>query len=158
MINVCFVCLGNICRSPTAEGVFTKLVRDAGLAHEIVIDSAGTGDFHVGEPADRRARAHARARGYALDSVARQFTAPDFARFDHAVAMDASNLSFLRALTRGHTTRATLTLLRAFDPEGRDSDVPDPYYGGDAGFEEVIDICERSCAGLLAHLRALHDL
>lgn len=155
VVRVCFVCLGNICRSPTAEGVFRHLVREAGLEQRFAVESAGTGAYHVGEPPDRRAAATARERGVALDGSARQFRARDFARFDHVLAMDAENRRELLALAPDAAARAKVSLLRAFDPDAPpDADVPDPYYGGDGGFDTVFDICEAACRGLLARLRA----
>ena len=150
MKRVLFVCLGNICRSPTAEGVFRKLVEDAGLRDEFYIDSAGTGGWHVGDPPDRRMRAAAKKRGYQLDSVARQVEPGDFEKFDHIVAMDRSNYEDLLAICpKEHQHK--IVLLRDWDQER--GDVPDPYYGAADGFDLVIDIVERSCRKLLAHLR-----
>src|SRR5690606_35403807 len=144
-VRICFVCLGNICRSPTAEGVMAHLVEEAGLAGRIEIDSAGTGAWHVGEPADQRARAAAR-RGMTLASVARQVRREDFDRFDYLVAMDGSTLSELRRMAPRGGGRARLVLLREFDPASPSgAAVPDPYYGGEDGFEEVLDICEAGC-------------
>jgi protein-tyrosine phosphatase len=160
MVRVCFVCLGNICRSPTAEAVMKHLVREAGLTAAIQIESAGTGDWHVGEPRDRRSQATAAARGVPLAGRAQQFTAADFERFDHVVAMDRSNLENLRNMAPSAAARAKLSLLRSFeaDPGGSDSDVPDPYYGGARGFDEVFDICQAACAGFLASLKREHRL
>lgn len=156
-VAVCFVCLGNICRSPTAEGVFQKLVEGAGLSAEIAIDSCGTGSWHVGEPADARSRAAAAKRGYRLLSRARRIDGADFGRFNYLLAMDHDNLRALEDLGRalGYSVEGPphVSLLRDFDktaPAG--SVVPDPYYGGDRGFEEVLDICERACRGLLDHI------
>ncbi len=149
VVGVCFVCLGNICRSPTAEGVFRKLVESAGLSAQIAIDSAGTASYHIGAPADARSRRHAERRGYRLDSVARQFEPLDFERFDYVLCMDEQNLRDVQAL--GVPARHHVGLFRQFDataPAG--ASVPDPYYGGDAGFEEVLDQCERAARGLLA--------
>lgn len=159
-VSVCFVCLGNICRSPTADGVFHKLVAVAGLSAQVFIDSAGTAAYHAGERADRRSRLVAEKRGYSLDSIARQFVVEDFPRFDYVLAMDPQNLKDLQALRAraidpgaGH-----LGLLRDFDPSaGPGAAVPDPYYGGDNGFDEVLDQCERACEALIEHLLA-HDL
>ncbi len=151
-IRVCFVCLGNICRSPTAEGVFRHLVHAANRADAFAIESAGTAAYHEGEPPHRRSAAAARARGFELGGRARGFVASDFDRFDHVVAMDRSNLADLTALARTADDRDKLSLLRAFDPQSTtaaDSDVPDPYYGGDRGFENVLDICVRSCSAML---------
>lgn len=153
MISVCFVCLGNICRSPTAEGVFVKLVADAGLEGEFFIDSAGTAGYHSGELADPRSREAASRRGYQLLSRSRQFVVSDFDTFDVICAMDLHNLKDLRALAPSPLAEKKLSLLRAFDPTApKSAIVPDPYYGGARGFDEVIDICERACRGLLETL------
>jgi protein-tyrosine phosphatase len=154
---VVFVCLGNICRSPTAEGVMRRLVREAGLEEAIEVDSAGTGGWHVGSPPDPRALAAARARGITLDGSARQFSADDFDDFDLVVAMDRSNLRALRALARSEEERSGVRLLREFDPQSaaeEDPEVPDPYYGAPGGFDEVLDLVQRADAGLLARIRA----
>ncbi len=157
--RVCFVCLGNICRSPTAEGVFRHLVEQHELSNRIEIDSAGTAAYHVGEAADARAREAARRRGYALDGRARQFSKGDLSRFDLVLAMDEDNRRALSKLAATEAERSKIRLLRAFDPTAlRNAEVPDPYYGGPAGFDEVIDICERSCRGLLEHLVREHGL
>lgn len=148
MIRICFVCLGNICRSPTAEGVMQQLAARAGKRDAIVLDSAGTGGWHVGELPDARSRAAAAKRGYELAHRARQFVAADFARFDLVIAMDRQNLADLQKLARG--AAVSIKLLRDYEagaPAG--SDVPDPYGGGPRGFEDVLDICERACRGLL---------
>lgn len=153
-IAVCFVCLGNICRSPTAEGVFIDLVAQAGLRERFVIDSAGTGAWHVGERADPRSRAEARRRGVELPSIARQVVAQDFARFDLLLAMDRRNRADLLAMARSEPARAKVRLFRSFDASAPpEAEVPDPYYGGDEGFAEVFDICRRAGAGLLESLR-----
>ena len=153
-MRICFVCLGNICRSPTAEGVMQKLIEDAGLADRITIDSAGTGDYHTGELADPRTRAAAARRGIELTHRARQFTRADLDRYDLVLAMDAGNVQLLERMI-GQRASPALRLLRSFDPTApSDAQVPDPYYlPGDRGFEEVLDQCERACAGLLAHVR-----
>lgn len=154
-VAVCFVCLGNICRSPTAEGVFRRMVTVAGLGDVIDVDSAGTAAYHAGEQADRRSRAVAKRRGYELESIARQFVASDFDKFDYVLAMDETNLKNLEQLREtARTAGGRLCLLRDFDPTAPSpASVPDPYYGGDGGFDEVLDQCERACEGLLAHLR-----
>ncbi len=152
-MRVCFVCLGNICRSPTAEAVFIRMVREAGLADRVTIDSAGTGDWHVGQLADPRTRSAASKRGLDLTHLARQFTRADFDRFDLVVVMDADNLRNVRRLAAA--TTAEVVMLRRFDPEAPvDAPIPDPYSGGPEGFEEVLDLCERACTGLLEHVRA----
>ena len=157
MLRICFVCLGNICRSPTGEGVMRKLVEDAGLGDRIEVDSAGTGAWHVGEPADARARATAAGRGMSLTSVARQFIASDLDDFDYVIAMDRSNLRNIETLGSGGEQRAQVHLLRALDPQGaRELDVPDPYY--EDNFDDVFDICEAGCGFLLERIRAEHSL
>jgi len=152
-VKVLFVCLGNICRSPTAEGVFRHQVRAAGLQDEIEVDSAGTGDWHVGKPPDSRTSRAARQRGYALDDLrARQFEIADFQRFDLILAMDRSNLRDLQAL-RPATARAELDLFLRRCGQA-EQEVPDPYHGGAEGFDHVLDLVECAGAALLADLRA----
>jgi protein-tyrosine phosphatase len=156
-VRLLFVCLGNICRSPTAEGVMRALVEDAGLADRVEIDSAGTGEWHVGSPPDTRALTAARARGVRLDGVARTVRRADFEHFDLLLAMDRANLADLRALAADEDEREKVRLLREFDPasvRSGDLEVPDPYYGARGGFDEVIDIVQAACAGLLEHIRA----
>ena len=153
MVSVCFVCLGNICRSPTAEGVMLKKLKDHNLQEAIIIDSAGTSAYHVGERADARSRECAQRRGYELPSRARQFTKQDFEQFDYIIAMDQSNLqNLLRFSTEEQ--RQKIYMFRQFE-EGMNSqsDVPDPYYGGPSGFDNVLDICERGCDGLIDFLK-----
>ena len=152
MTSVLFVCLGNICRSPTAHGVFARQVEAAGLAGHVHVDSAGTGAWHVGEPPDARASAAALQRGYDLSAQrARQVTLADFHNFDYILAMDRSNLMHLEDLEpagyAGH-----LGLFLEFHPNSPIHEVPDPYYGGDQGFEEVLDLVEAAGEGLLRAL------
>jgi protein-tyrosine phosphatase len=157
LTRLLFVCLGNICRSPTAEGVMRALVREAGAEAEIEVDSAGTGAWHVGSSPDARASAAARARGIALDGRARQVRAEDLVDFDLLLAMDRSNLADLRALARDDAEREKVRLLREFDPGSAgtgDLDVPDPYYGDGDGFAEVLDLVHAACEGLLAEILA----
>ena len=132
-----------------------KLVRDAGLADKITLDSAGTGNWHVGELPDERSREYAALRGYDLTHRARQFVTSDFARFDLVVAMDRSNLGHLQRLATSYRgDPPPIRLLRSFDRDAPEfAEVPDPYAGGRDDFEQVLDICERACAGLLAHAR-----
>ena len=156
-IRVLFVCMGNICRSPTAEGVMRSLVAQAGLQESIELDSAGTGSWHVGSPPDARASATARTRGVSLEGSARQVRRADFDDFDLLIAMDAANVRELRGLADGDEQRAKVRLLREFDAASAatgELDVPDPYYGAPGGFEEVFDIVQAGCEGLLAEIRA----
>lgn len=156
-IRICFVCLGNICRSPTAEACFLWVIAEAGLADRFEVDSAGTGSWHVGERAHRDTRAAARERGVEITSVARQFIERDFARFDYVVAMDLSNRANLLRMAPDEAARAKVHLFRDFDPSAPgDAEVPDPYYEG--GFDRVFDICEAAARGLLSHLREAHGL
>src|SRR4051812_16172539 len=140
--------MGNICRSPTAEGVMRRLLRDEGLDGRIELDSAGTGGWHAGEPPDARATAAAHRRGIELAGAARQVEPGDFERFDLIVAMDRENLAALRRLAPDEDARGKVRLLLG------DRDVPDPYYGGERGFEDVLDLVEGACRELLDELRA----
>src|SRR6185312_9728777 len=146
--------MGNICRSPMAEIVMRSMVRESGLEDQIELSSAGTGGWHVGDQADQRARATLAARGYDADSHrARQFAAHWFDENDLVLAVDESTYSTLRSLDP-EAAAEKLRLLREFDPlAGGDLDVPDPYYGGRRGFDDVLDMVERSCRGLFEHLR-----
>ena len=156
-MRLLFVCLGNICRSPTAEGTMRALVEEAGLGRQVQLDSAGTGAWHVGEPPDRRAIVAARARGIELHGAAREVTRTDFDDFDLVLAMDRSNMRALRRLAPSEEAREKVRLLREFDPASAgaaDLDVPDPYYGAAGGFDEVLDLVQAACAGLLDHIRA----
>jgi protein-tyrosine phosphatase len=153
MSSVLFVCLGNICRSPTAEGVFRALCRAEGVAEQLHIDSAGTGAWHVGEPPDSRAQAAARARGVDLSAQrARQVCDEDFLTFDYLLAMDRDNLAGLQSrcpVDQQHK----LHLFLDFAQQPWTREVPDPYYGGEDGFSLVLDLIESASAGLLQHLR-----
>ena len=156
-MKLLFVCLGNICRSPTAEGVMRDLVRREGLEDEIEIDSAGTGAWHVGSAPDARASAAAAACGVVLEGQARKVTPEDFEQFDLILAMDGSNLHDLKELVEDDQQRTKVRLMREFDPASEglsDLDVPDPYYGGDSGFADVFDLVTAACEGLLAQIRA----
>jgi protein-tyrosine phosphatase len=158
-IAVSFICMGNICRSPTAEAIMRHLVHQAKLDHAIVVDSAGTGAWHVGEERDRRSRAVAERRGMPISGVARQFVRHDFGRFDLILALDEENARDLRRLAPSEQARAKVRLLREFDANaGPGAEVPDPYYGGPEGFEAVFDICLSACHGLLDHLRKTYHL
>ena len=151
--SVLFVCMGNLCRSPTAEGVFRHQVRQAGLQDRIRIDSAGTHDYHVGSPPDERSCHHAALRGYELSDLrARQVQETDFAHFDLILAMDWNNLALLQDDCPPEH-RHKLRRLMEFAPPGLGDVVADPYYGGSRGFEMVLDHVEAACAGLLEHIR-----
>jgi protein-tyrosine phosphatase len=154
-VRILFVCMGNICRSPTAEGVMRSLLREQGLEDRIEVESAGTGGWHAGEPPDARATEAARLRGVELAGAARQIRPEDFERFDLIVAMDRENLRGILAIAPDEAAANRVRLLREFDPEAAgDLDVPDPYYGGDRGFETVLDQVQAACRGLLGDLRA----
>ena len=156
-ISVLFVCMGNICRSPTAEGVFRHFVNEAGLADRVLVDSAGTHAYHVGEPADRRAQAAAERRGISLDGISsRRVRDEDFESFDYIVAMDRLNhVTLVDQADAEHHDKIRLFL--EFSSGGED-DVPDPYYGGAAGFDRVLDLVEVASRGLLETLRSKHDV
>ena len=146
--SVLFVCLGNICRSPTAHGVLEAMVRSAGLQDSIDVDSCGTGAWHAGEAPARRATLAAAVRGYDLSPLrARQVTADDFHRFDYILAMDSSNLSDLKAMCPDHLQQKIGLFLDFGDSS--ETEVPDPYYGGDDGFEHVLDLVENASRALL---------
>ncbi len=148
------VCMGNICRSPTAEGVFRHRVRQAGLDDVIQIDSAGTHDYHVGNPPDRRALQAARERGYDLSGLrGRQVSRSDFERFDYVLAMDGENMVNLERICPPDQ-RHKLSLFLDFSTHHAGRHVPDPYYGGQQGFDRVLDMVEDAADGLLAHIRA----
>jgi protein-tyrosine phosphatase len=149
--------MGNICRSPTAEAVMRAVVAREGLDEEVVIDSAGTGAWHVGNPPDRRSTAAAKVRGIVLEGAARQVTVQDFEDYDLLLAADGENVAALRRLAPDAEAAAKVVLLRGYDPAAvaaGDLDVPDPYYGGEQGFEDVLDLIEAACDGLLSTLRA----
>lgn len=152
--SVLFVCLGNICRSPLAEGVFKELLREEGLSDRFEVDSAGTGAWHVGEAPDSRAAMVASRHGVELESRARQVTPEDLRTFDYILAMDHDNLRNLERMGDAEDGTAEIRLFREFDAEGTGEDVPDPYYGGPSGFENVYQMVRSSSQGLLQHLRA----
>ncbi len=153
-MKLLFVCMGNICRSPTAEGVVRVHLERAGLLDRVEIDSAGTHGYHVGNPPDRRAQEAARARGYDLSGLrARKVAGADFVRFDRILAMDRDNLTLLReACPPEH--RHKLQLFLDYADNFSEDEVPDPYYGGTAGFEHVLDLVEDAARGLVVRLRA----
>lgn len=151
-MRILFVCLGNICRSPTAEGIFRRRLAEAGLVEAVTVDSCGTGSWHIGKSPDSRAQAAARQRGVDLSQLrARQLEAVDFDRFDYLLAMDDDNLASLEAMRPVDCTAHIGLLLDFAGQPGRA--VPDPYYGGEQGFDEVFDLVERAADGLIGHLR-----
>jgi protein-tyrosine phosphatase len=157
-ISVLFVCTGNICRSPTAEAVFKQGVAKAGLDQHIHSDSAGTHDYHIGDPPDERSQRHAAKRGYDLSRLrARHVGKADFKTFDYLLAMDESNLSQLARVCPGEYA-AKLALFMRYGASGKAIAVPDPYYGGAQGFERVLDMVEDAAQGLLHHIRNHHRL
>jgi protein-tyrosine phosphatase len=156
-MRILFVCMGNICRSPTAEGVMRSLLRAEGLEGAVEVQSAGTGGWHAGSAPDERAVAVARSRDIVVEGEARQVTAEDFERFDLLLAMDRENERELLARAPDEQARAKVRLLREFDPASvaaGDLDVPDPYYGGPHGFDRVLDQVQAACRGLLDEVRS----
>ena len=159
MVKVLFVCLGNICRSPLAEGVFKHMVLEQNLDYKIKVDSAGTSGWHVGELPDPRSIEVARENGIALESYGRGATSEDFEEFDYIIAMDSSNYANLQSLPGSSMNGAAkLYLMRDFDDIGKGQDVSDPYYGGDDGFTYVFELLHRSCQNLLQKIRVEHHL
>jgi protein-tyrosine phosphatase len=156
LVKVLFVCLGNICRSPTAEGVFRAIVDEAGLGDLVKIDSAGTSGWHIGDPPDERGQRAALTRGYDLSQQrARKVGRRDFETFDYIIGMDSRNVADLSAMAPAGT-RDKVSLFLAFAPETGEREIPDPYYGGPDGFDQVLDLVEAASRGLLADIRARH--
>ena len=155
-VRVLFVCMGNICRSPTAEGVFRKMLADAGVDMVVETDSAGTHGYHVGRPADARAQEAARKRGVDISDLrARQVELSDYDYFDYLLAMDRANEEILLA-DAPRAQRDKVRMFLEFAPDAAQDEVPDPYYGGDKGFERVLDLVEEAARGFLDHLRRTH--
>lgn len=159
MVNVLFVCLGNICRSPMAEGLFLHHLEAAGLSDQVRVDSAGTGGWHVGEPADRRMQQTAKSHGVHLPSRARKVRFSDFTEFDYILAMDRSNYRDLQELvSQTPDATAEVILMRHFDEKAPDAEVPDPYYGGAQGFEDVYQMLDRSTLKFMEYIREQHQI
>lgn len=155
-VKVLFVCLGNICRSPTAEGLFQQLLRAEGLDHAVEVDSAGTGDWHIGHPPDSRAQQAALQRGYDISHLrARQVSPGDFDRFNYIIAMDNQNLADLKAM-KPESFDGHLGLLLPFGDDNSQREVPDPYHGGEKEFQRVLDLLENAASGLLEHIKRQH--
>jgi len=157
-VRILFVCMGNICRSPTAHAVFLRRLEQAGIRDRVEVDSAGTHGYHVGSAPDSRAIQAAAGRGYDLTALrARRVEAADLVTFDYVIAMDRANLDILRGLA-GESTRAELALLLDYVPGHEGADVPDPYYGARNGFDEVLDLVEAGADALMARLHERHGL
>jgi protein-tyrosine phosphatase len=153
--KVCFVCLGNICRSPTAEGIFQHLVNERKLSSYFFVDSAGTSAYHIGEPANSKSQWTANRQGIKLHSKARRFEASDLDEFDLILAMDHENLRNMQRLSKNGQHLDKVKLIRTFDTQPENGEVPDPYYGGMDGFQSVFDVLKRSCENLLDELGEL---
>ena len=154
MVKVLFVCMGNICRSPMAEGVFRRMLEGVGLAEQIYVDSAGTHSYHIGAPPDTRSQATTLRRGVDLRSLrARLVTASDLVEFDYVLAMDRDNFEHLQVLCPDPELRRRVQLFLDFAPDLPEREVPDPYYGGSGGFERVMDLVEEAARGLLIQIR-----
>ena len=159
MVKVLFVCMGNICRSPVAEGVFRHMLEGVGLTEKVYVDSAGTHSYHIGAPPDPRTQTTAQRRGVNLRSLrARQVTVSDFAEFDYVLAMDRDNYAHLLELCQNVELQQRIRLFLDFAPDLPEREVPDPYYGGPTGFDRVMDLVEEAAQGLLIHIREQHQL
>jgi len=152
MIKILFVCMGNICRSPSGEAVMNAIIEKNNLQNRIACDSAGTIAYHSGEPADSRMKMHAVKRGYDLTSIARQIKYYDFDRFEYIIAMDRENYQNILALDSEGKYKNKVSMMMDYGTQYDDTDVPDPYYGGEQGFEYVLDLLEDACLGLLKHI------
>ena len=158
MINVLFVCMGNICRSPSAEAVMNGVIEKHNLQDKIKCDSAGTIGYHAGSPADQRMQIHAKKRGYNLTSISRQIRYDDLLNFDYILVMDSENMEDVRALESSGKFSDKISMMTDYAKNNNADSVPDPYYGGPQGFELVLDLLEDSCEGLLEHIKNNHGL
>jgi protein-tyrosine phosphatase len=154
LTQILFVCLGNICRSPSAEAVMQALIGKKGLADKIKVDSAGVIGWHAGEPADRRMQMHAIKRDYNLTSISRQFRQSDFEKYDYIIGMDYENIRDIKAMDFENKYSDKIFLMTSFCHNNSAEIVPDPYYGGKDGFEKVLDILEDACQGLLGQINS----
>jgi len=157
-IKVLFVCLGNICRSPLAEAIFNHKIQQAGMDGHFEVDSCGTGNYHIGSQPDPRTLANARKNGIPINHVCRQLTASDLEYYDYILAMDNSNFNNIMRLRGADKHSEKIALLRDFDPESKGLEVPDPYFGGEDGFQEVFEILDRSMYHFIEHVRGRHSL
>ena len=157
-IKVLFVCLGNICRSPLAEAVFNHKVQQSGLDTAFEVDSCGTGDYHIGAPPDPRTIANARKNGIPINHSCRQITSDDLSYFDYILVMDNSNLQNVLRLEGSAQHVHKISLLREFDPRGKGQEVPDPYFGGEEGFDLVYSILDRSLESFMGFVRQTHSV
>lgn len=157
-INVLFVCMGNICRSPSAEAVMNAYIIKEGLSDKIKCDSAGTISYHAGEPADARMQSHAQKRNYRLTSISRQIRSSDFKNFDYVIGMDDENMFNMQSFLPNPKYSNKMSKMTDYCSDENPGYVPDPYYGGEAGFEHVLDLLEDACEGLLNHIRHEHKL